>query len=142
MTLMVVSRSGVILKVDDVDSCVEFYTSVFGLRELFREQQGDFRLVCLDLAGSYLMIETVQDDNRAGESEEHPEDRVAVDPIVLRFNVPDIEAACEVLDRQGIAANIERYDWGSIIRLRDPAGNAVNIRDEKTFLAQCTNCTD
>jgi lactoylglutathione lyase len=55
---MDIARTGVILNVEKFDKCVTFYKSLFGLKILFEEQYGDFRLTCFEFDGSYLMIES------------------------------------------------------------------------------------
>lgn len=111
------------------DACVAFYRDVFDLPVMFETQEGDFRLICLDLGGSYLMIET------EGVARPHGK-TMAESATKLRFNVADIEAARHRLSAHGIEATVERNPWGATINLVDPDGNRIGIRDEKGFCAQ------
>lgn len=119
---MKLNRAGIIINTKHYEACVAFYRDLFGLKELFRQDD----LTCFDFMGSYLMIET--------EGAARPEGKgIAECPHKLRFNVPDIEEALKSVRAYGIDAKIERFDWGAVINLHDPDGNRVGIRDEATF---------
>ncbi|MDY6982943.1 MAG: VOC family protein [Pseudomonadota bacterium] len=128
-TAIQASRTGIILNTQNFSACRAFYRDVLGLRELFTRRDGDDELSCLEFGGAYLMIETGGHAKPAGKS-------VRESPAKLRFNVPDLEATLRVLHEKGIAAEIQRFDWGSTINLFDPDGNRVGIRDEAGFIAQ------
>jgi lactoylglutathione lyase len=122
-------RNGVILNTENYDACVAFYRDVFDLPVMFETREGDFRLTCLDLGGSYLMIETEGVARPGGKT-------MAESATKLRFNVTDIEAARRHLAAHGIAAPVECNPWGATINLVDPDGNRIGIRDEQGFRAQ------
>ena len=122
-------RNGIILNVEKFDDCLGFYRDLFGLEILFEQQDGEFRLACLELGGAYLMIETEGYAKPEGKS-------VAENAAKLRFNVTDIEAALQWVRVRGIEAEINRYAWGRTIDLFDSDGNRVGIRDEPGFKSQ------
>ncbi|WP_020407956.1 VOC family protein [Hahella ganghwensis] len=127
-----IMRTGIILRAERFDECVDFYQRIFGFPIMFQEQQGDFRLTCFDFQGTYLMIET-------GGMAKDGEKSMAENPTRLRIHVPDIEKAAEHLKKFGIEPVINRYSWGSTINFPDPDGNSVGLRDEKTFIDQIEN---
>jgi len=52
----------------------------------------------------------------------------AQSPLVLRVNVPNIEAACATLRERGVKdANVTHHAWGSIVHFLDPDGNSVQL---------------
>ncbi len=126
---MEIARTGIILRVERFDECVNFYHQLFGLPVLFKTQEENFRLACLDFYGSYLMIET-------GGVTKDGEKTMAENPTRLRFNVRDIDQAIASLREWGIEPKVNRYAWGTTINITDPDGNSVGIRDEKTYLKQ------
>ena len=126
---MDIVRTGVILNVKKFDKCVIFYKSLFGLKILFEEQYGDFRLTCFEFDGSYLMIESDGIAKPEGKT-------LSENSTKLRFNVTSIEAALKTIYAYGIEAEIIENDWGFTINIYDPDGNRVGIRDEATFKSQ------
>lgn len=122
-------RTGVILNVEKFDECVSFYKDLFGLKVLFEEQYGEFRLTCFEFDGSYLMVETEGFAKPEGKS-------LKENSTKLRFNVSNIEGALERIRAYGIEAEITTNDWGSTINIYDPDGNRVGVRDEETFRSQ------
>jgi len=126
---MQISRTGIILNTEKFDDCVTFYRTLFGLPVMFHESDGDFRLTCLEFGGSYLMIET-------GGIAKSGEKSISENSTKLRFNVADIDAALAKVTAFGIAANVQKTDWGSTIDIHDPDGNRIGIRDEPSFVKQ------
>ena len=122
-------RTGVILNVEKFDECVSFYKDLFGLKVLFEEQYGEFRLTCFEFDGSYLMVETDGFAKPEGKS-------LKENSTKLRFNVSNIEGALKSIRAYGIEAEITKNDWGSTINIYDPDGNRVGVRDEETFRSQ------
>jgi len=123
------ARTGIILNTENYDDCVAFYRDLFGLRILFEEQYGDFRLTCFEFDGAYLMIETDGHANPAGKTSRENASK-------LRFNVADLGDALASIRDYGINAEITRHGWGSTIDIHDPDGNRVGIRDEASFATQ------
>lgn len=126
---MNIVRTGIILNVEKFDECVTFYKNLFGLKVLFEEQYGDFRLTCFEFYGSYLMVETDGFAKPEGKT-------LRENSTQLRFNVSNIEEALKTINAYGIEAEIIENDWGSTINIYDPDGNRVGIRDEATFKSQ------
>ena len=126
---MNIVQTGIILNVEKFDECVTFYKNLFGLKVLFEEQYGDFRLTCFEFDGSYLMVETDGFAKPEGKT-------LRENSTKLRFNVSNIKEALKTIDAYGIEAEIIENDWGSTINIYDPDGNRVGIRDEATFKSQ------
>jgi len=126
---MNIVQTGIILNVEKFDECVTFYKNLFGLKVLFEEQYGDFRLTCFEFDGSYLMVETDGFAKPEGKT-------LRENSTKLRFNVSNIKEALKTIDTYGIEAEIIENDWGSTINIYDPDGNRVGIRDEATFKSQ------
>ncbi len=123
---MDIENQGIILNVFNFDKCVSFYKTVFNLPEMFSKVDGDFRLTCLEFGRSYLMLET---GGFASESEKD----FTQNPTILRFNVASIQKALEHICKFDSSAAIIESDWGSIIRLVDPDGNPISVRDNFGF---------
>ena len=126
---MDIKRYGIILQVHLFEECVNFYKSVFQLQEIFSKVDGEFRLTCLEFGSSYLMIETGGVAYVEGKN-------VVQNPVKLRFNVSDIQQACEKLNARGVEAAVIETEWGSIINIYDPDGNPISIRDDSGFQNQ------
>lgn len=126
---MDIVRTGIILNVEKFDECFRFYKVLFGLKILFEEQHGGFKLACFEFDGAYLVIETEGYAKPEGKS-------LKENSTKPRFNVSDIDAAPEKIRAYGVQAEIVRNDWGSTINLFDPDGNRVGVRDEETFRLQ------
>ncbi len=123
---MDIQNQGIILNVFNFDKCVSFYKTVFNLPEMFTKIDGDFKLTCLEFGSSYLMLET---GGVASESEKD----ISQNPTILRFNVASIQKALEHICKFDSNAKIIENDWGSIIRVVDPDGNPISIRDNSGF---------
>lgn len=121
-----IERVGIILNVANFDACVGFYASLFGLRELFSKQDGDFRLTCLEFGAAYLMLET---GGVASATEKTPSQTATI----LRFNVDDVESSFESVLKHDRDAKLIKNDWGTIIRCVDPDGNPISIRESAGF---------
>jgi len=126
---METTRTGIILNVEKFDECIIFYKDLFGLKVLFEERYGEFKLVCFAFGGAYLMVETDGYAKPEGKS-------VKENSTKLRFNVADIDGALERIAGYGIDAKIIKNDWGSTINIFDPDGNRIGVRDEASFRSQ------
>jgi lactoylglutathione lyase len=126
---MDIQRTGIILYTENYDACVAFYQHIFHLPVMFEETKGDFRLICLALGESYLMIETGGVADKKGKS-------IAESPVKIRINVADLQAALIKIQAYGLAAEIDNHSWGDVINIFDPDGNRVGIRDERGFTEQ------
>ena len=124
---MEISRYGIILNVENFQKCVDFYKNLFSLPVLRSKDEGDFKLTCLSMGDTYLMIET------GGEAKSQ-EKNISENPSKLRFNVKNIEDALAVVKDFGVEAEITDNSWGKTINIVDPDGNRVGIREEQSFL--------
>ena len=120
------ARTGTILLARNYNACVRFYRDTLDLPEMFRLEDEESRLTCLEFGGSYLMIE--------------PDDRpwpegttIGRLPTKFRFNVEDLDAAVEELDRKGVALARTRHAWGDVADFLDPDGNPCQLRSESDF---------
>lgn len=109
---------GIILGTERFDECLHFYRDVLGLPVWFEKD----RLVCLRFGDGYLMIET-------GGASRPGRKTNAENPTMLRFNVDDVRAVAEHLQREGIEVTVTQYDWGLVGTFVDPDGNACELKD-------------
>jgi len=126
---MNIQNYGIILNVENFDACVDFYQRVFHLKEMFSKVDGEFRLSCLEFGNAYLMLETGGIAHSRGKD-------LGQSPTTLRFNVDNVLEAQHHLSECGIETDIIETDWGTIIRVNDPDGNPISIRDEVGFQRQ------
>ena len=120
------SRSGIILFTSDYLACVAFYRDTLGLPVMFALDNEHSHLTCLDMGGSYLMIETGGTANPIGKS-------LAENPVWLRFNVEGVEETAKHLAAKGVAVRVRKEVWGTLADFQDPDGNRCSLRDEATF---------
>ena len=120
------SKSGIILNTEKYRECVNFYGGVLGLKTLYEIDRPGEQLVCFDLGGAYLMVET-GGRSHAGVK---PIDSC---PTKFRFNVADVEAVAADLQSKGIAIEVRRYDWGTTAEFCDPDGNRCALRSDEGF---------
>ena len=125
--MMDLTRSGIILCTERYEACVDFYRRILALPELFSLDNEHSKLTCLDMDGSYLMIETGGSAVPGGKPIER-------NPTILRFNVRDVEATAKALEARGVHISIRREVWGTVGDFIDPDGNHCSLRDEGTFL--------
>ena len=124
---MELTRSGIILCTERYEACVDFYRRILALPELFSLDNEHSTLTCLDMGGSYLMIETGGTAVPGGKPIERS-------PVILRFNVRDVEAAAERLEARGVRVSVRREVWGTVGGFIDPDGNRCSLRDEGSFI--------
>lgn len=119
-------RSGLVLLAANPAVLAAFYRDVLGLPELFRREGADWRLICLRFGSAYLMIESGGGPAAAKKSP-------AANPVALRFNVADIDAAIAELRRRGVTVARRDLDWGTVADFYDPEGNRCQLRDTESF---------
>ena len=105
---------------------MDFYRRILALPELFSLDNEHSTLTCLDMGGSYLMIETGGAAAPGGKSIERS-------PVTLRFNVRDVEASAAALEARGVRVAVRREPWGTVGDFIDPDGNRCALRDEGSF---------
>ncbi|MEM7348894.1 MAG: VOC family protein [Chloroflexota bacterium] len=121
------TRTGLILCTENYQACVDFYTQMLELPVMHAFDNDVSKLTCLDMgSGNYLMIETGGTAIAGGKSLEQ-------NPIYLRFNVEDVEAAAAELSVKGMDVTVNKAEWGTTASFTDPDGNHCSLRDEATF---------
>lgn len=123
---MTVDRTGLILYVNKYEECVSFYSNVLNLSILFKNDD----LTCFDFYGTYLMIEK--------------EDRIAYIETIsenknfscLRINVEDVKHVSDKIKAKNILIDYQEHSWGKVAKFKDPDGNLIAFKDEKSFAQQ------
>lgn len=123
---MQISYCGFILNTENYPACVAFYRDVLGLVVLFDKDTAEEQLTCFDLGGAYLMVEP---GGRASALRKE----VAICPVKLRLNTPDIDAAIAHLRARGVAVEARDHPWGRTAEFADPDGNRCALRSETGF---------
>ena len=123
---MKLERTGIILCTENYEACVKFYSTEIGLPILEVLDNEHSKLTTLGFGrDTYLMIET--------EGEAHPSGKsIAQNPVVLRFNVKDVEAIARALEDRGVPVKIRKEVWGTVGDFLDPDGNRCSLREEWT----------
>ena len=124
-----IARYGIILNTEKFEECVAFYRDLFGLRQLFENDEDGFKLTCFEYGDGYLMVEQ---GGKASDGIKSPEEG----SFKLRLNVKDLEDALAEIRAWGIQAAITENAWGRTINISDPDGNRVGVRDEAGFVCQ------
>ena len=120
-------RTGVILCTENYLDCVAFYHEILGLPLMFALDNEHSKLTSLDMGGGvYLMIET-EGHAVAGKKS------LSQNPVCLRFNVDDVDAAAAQLAAKSVEVSIRREAWGTVADFADPDGNRCSLRDEASF---------
>ena len=117
-------RTGIILCTEKYEECVAFYSGVLSLPILKVLDNEHSKLTVLSLSEkTYLMIETGGKAVPSGKNLEQ-------NPVWLRFNVNDVEAAARELLDKGIPVKIRKEVWGTVGDFMDPDGNICSFREE------------
>ena len=132
--LMELTRSGIILCTERYEACVDLYRRTLELPELFSVDNEHSQLTCLEMAGIYPLIET-------GGSAVPGVKPIERSPVLLRFNVRDVEATAEVLESRGVRVSIRREVWGTVGDFIDPDGNHCSLRDQGQAPNACDRST-
>ncbi len=120
------TNAGLILFTENYEECVHFYGQVLELEILHEIDRDGEHLTTFSLGGTYLMVEM----GGAAHADVKP---VEVCPSKLRFNVLDVEAACEELRDKGVDLVIVRHHWGTTAEFCDPDGNPCALRSDDGF---------
>ena len=121
------TRTGLILCTENYEACVEFYTTILELPILHVFDNEHSKLTCISIGEStYLMIETEGHSVPNGKNLDE-------NPIILRFNVEDVDNAAGELESKGVDVTIRKEVWGTVADFMDPDGNMCSLRDEASF---------
>ena len=120
------ARNGIILCTEQYEACVDFYSNILELPILFILDNEHSKLTCLEMDGSYLMIETSGTAVPTGKD-------IDQNPVCIRFNVEDVEAVADELGNRGAQVTIRKEVWGTVGDFVDPDGNRCSLRDESSF---------
>jgi lactoylglutathione lyase len=126
LSMIAAERTGCILHVERYEACVRFYSECIGLRVEFEKNEPGQLLTILDFGGAYLMIERGGNALDGGKS-------AAENPVTVRFNVADLDAAAAQLRAKGVKVQVTRFDWGVIGDFWDPDGNLCQLREAASF---------
>lgn len=125
-------RNGLILRTDQYQANVNFYSRILELPILFVLDNDHSKLTCLKLGGNYLMIEPCATMIPNSQTRRQ-------NPVCIRFNVEDVEATAAELANRGVNATIRNEVWGTVGDFKEPDGNRRSLRDERTFMQQISN---
>ncbi len=123
---MEISRYGFILNTGDYPACRAFYRDVIGLKVLFEKGTDRDGLICFDLSGAYLMVET---GGTTAAKLKSPQEC----PSKLRLNTNDLAASVAHLRSHGVVVEEFDYSWGRTAEFMDPDGNRCALRTDHDF---------
>jgi len=113
-----IKTHGIILGTERYDECLAFYRDTLELPVWF-EKDG---LCCLHFGNGYLMIET------GGHAHEKRKTTVH-NPTMIRFNVEDVDAAADLLEKRNVSLERKAFDWGTVATFSDPDGNPCELKN-------------
>lgn len=120
------TRTGIILNTQNYRACRAFYGAILELPLLETIRHGDEEIAVFSLGDSYLMVE----QGGAAWPGTKPPERC---PTKFRFNVEDIEAACDALRAKGVDVTLRWHAWGTTAEFADPDGNRCALRSDHDF---------
>ncbi len=118
--------AGVVLFTERYKACVDFYRRALELEVLHEIDRMDERLTTFALGDTYLMVE----GDGVGSDEVKT---VESCPTKLRFNVPDVDAAADILRDRGVEVGVIEHSWGTTAEFADPDGNPCALRSDQGF---------
>ncbi len=124
--MLTIARSGIILHAERYEACVAFYRDRVGLAVEFEKNEPGQVLALMSFGGAYLMLEP-------GGMARNAVKNTAENPVTLRLNVLDVEAAARELGARGVDVTVSRFEWGVIADFCDPDGNHCQLREAATF---------
>ena len=117
-------RTGLILCTEKYNECVAFYSDVMELPILEVLDDEHSKLTVMSLGkDTYLMVETGGTAIPSGKN-------LKQNPVWLRFNVKNVEAAAQELMDKDIRVKIRKEVWGTVGDFMDPDGNICSLREE------------
>ena len=117
-------RTGLILCTEKYNECVAFYSDVMELPilEVLDDEHSNLTVMSLG-KDTYLMVETGGTAIPSGKN-------LTQNPVWLRFNVKNVEAAAQELMDKDIRVKIRKEVWGTVGDFMDPDGNICSLREE------------
>ena len=119
---MNITKTGLILKTENYQACIDFYTNIIGLKLNSEKIDGDFKMSEFDFGDSYLFVET------HGKAAIDGKKDMDTNPFVMRFDVSDIKETFVYLKSENVNAEYFDFDWGQIIMAYDPDGNRIEFK--------------
>ena len=113
---MKIDESGIVLRVENYEACVDFYTNILELEVRFKKES----LTAFQFGAAYLLIEKGEPMPSSIRNVEYP-------PVLLRLNVQDVNQAVSHVRAKGAEAEFRSWDWGDVGRMYDPDGNLVEF---------------
>lgn len=110
---------GFVIFVEKFDKCIEFYSNILELEVLFTKKD----LVCYKLSNIYLLVEKAI----KGEENSHS---------YIRVNVEDVSKKLDFFKDKNIKYDYNSYNWGELLKIKDPSGNYIGFRDKNSFERQ------
>ena len=123
---MEIVRTGIVIRTEKYQECVDFYTKIIGLKVTYKESKDNFKLSFLEFGGAYLLIETggkAQPEGKAKGVDENPS--------VLRFDVHDALETLKMLKAHQVKTWFHDFEWGKIVIIYDPDGNEIQFKEPK-----------
>jgi len=87
-------------------------------------------LTCFDFYGTYLMIEK---EDREEYLNDNPKNK---NYSCIRINVEVVKSHLEGLKNNNIVFDYQEHSWGTVAKFKDPDGNLIAFKDEKSFVKQ------
>lgn len=113
---MKIQQPGFLLRVENYEACVAFYSEKLGL-PIRMQKDG---VTNLRFGDGYILLEKGIPVPEEARKRSDP-------PFVIRFNVGDVEIAATGLREKGLEINRQSFDWGEIGSFRDPDGNLIEL---------------
>ena len=120
------TQAGVILYTQNYRECVDFYGDALELDLMFEIDRAGEKFTTFSLGGIYLMIEPGGTAHVGVKSAEKYTAK-------FRFNVTNLQAACNKLRRKGVSVAIIEHHWGTTAEFSDPDGNKYALTSSSGF---------
>lgn len=109
-------ETGFLLRVENYEKCVEFYSEILELPVRYKVEG----LTNFQFGNGYLLLEKAWEPTPKEIRGEAP-------PFILRINVENVMMAVEKLKSKGVGIQYLSFDWGEVGKFRDPGGNLVEF---------------
>ena len=106
-------ETGFLLRTENYEECVEFYSRILELPVRLQKDG----LTNFQFGNAYLLIE------RAWEPSPKEIREREAPTFMLRMNVEDVAGAVSKVRAKGVTVELLDFDWGEVGKFRDPGGN-------------------